>query len=231
MSLSPSVLDAMLAAGCTAEQIVAAVKAANDDDVLLVQLQREAEEAQLKRKREADAARKRRQREVVTLGHAESRGQVVTALDEADAPPPSPDKKYPQTPKELTPSAPASPTRGAFDRFWALFPNKVGKGDASKAFDKAIQRIDLETMLAALERYVRKTDDRPWCNPATWLNQDRWTDQPAAQPRGSPTARSGGIGGVFNAMAEQFENGQADSDRSYGSSGAAVLSLPHRRAS
>jgi hypothetical protein len=31
LTLSPAVLDAMLAAGCTAEQIVAAVKAASHD--------------------------------------------------------------------------------------------------------------------------------------------------------------------------------------------------------
>ena len=38
---------------------------------------------------------------------------------------------------------------------------------------------------SALQRYVNKTDDRPWCNPATWLNGERWDDQPA-QSTGGP---------------------------------------------
>jgi hypothetical protein len=79
--------------------------------------------------------------------------------------------------------------RASFDAFWAVYPHKVGKAEASKSFAKAIRRVDLETLMAGLRRYVAKTDDRPWCNPATWLNQDRWTDEPATvlpMARGSP---------------------------------------------
>lgn len=74
----------------------------------------------------------------------------------------------------------------AFDAFWALYPHKVGKADASKAFDRAERRVEIDTLMAGLRRYVAKTDDRPWCNPSTWLNQDRWTDEPAP-----PVARAG----------------------------------------
>jgi hypothetical protein len=80
----------------------------------------------------------------------------------------------------------------AFDAFWGLYPHKVGKADASKAFDRATKRVTVTALMAGLERYAAKTDDRPWCNPATWLNQDRWTDEPAtapparASPRGNP---------------------------------------------
>lgn len=69
-----------------------------------------------------------------------------------------------------------------FADFWAIYPNKVGKRDAEKAFSKARKRADLATILAGLRAYVAKTDDRPWCNPATWLNQDRWEDRPATPP-------------------------------------------------
>lgn len=71
---------------------------------------------------------------------------------------------------------------GEFDEFWSLYPNKVGKRDAEKAFVKALKRASLTAILTGLRRYVAKTDDRPWCNPATWLNQDRWADEPAAPP-------------------------------------------------
>ncbi|AMM84773.1 hypothetical protein AZF01_10735 [Martelella sp. AD-3] len=42
-----------------------------------------------------------------------------------------------------------------------------------------------------LKRYVAKRDDRPWCNLSTWLNQDRWTDRPAAAPARAPPSPSG----------------------------------------
>lgn len=67
----------------------------------------------------------------------------------------------------------------SFAYFWSLYPNKVGKRDAETAFIKALKRADLETILTGLRAYVAKTDDRPWCNPSTWLNQDRWEDAPA----------------------------------------------------
>lgn len=85
-------------------------------------------------------------------------------------------------------SSQPSAARLWWDEFWALFPNKVGKADAVKAFDKARKRVDRQTMLAGLQRYVDKTDDRPWCNPSTWLNQDRWADQPAQVARTGPTS-------------------------------------------
>lgn len=76
----------------------------------------------------------------------------------------------------------------AFSDFWAIFPNKVGKRDAETAFLKALTRADIETILEGVRRYAAKTDDRPWCNPATFLNQDRWADMPAAQPMRQATA-------------------------------------------
>ena len=67
-----------------------------------------------------------------------------------------------------------------FDRFWEVCPHKVGKKAARKAFDKAIAQCDIETMMAAMRRYVSdKPKDRPFCNPSTWLNEGRWEDQPA----------------------------------------------------
>jgi hypothetical protein len=45
---------------------------------------------------------------------------------------------------------------------------------AAQARQGDVGRIECRT-----RRYIGKTDDRPWCNPATWLNQERWADQPA----------------------------------------------------
>jgi hypothetical protein len=75
------------------------------------------------------------------------------------------------------------------DRFWEAFPNKVGKADALKAFDKASHKTTPEVLFPALDLYARKTDDRPFCNPATWLNQERWLDKPAGNTNGRRTVQ------------------------------------------
>lgn len=69
-----------------------------------------------------------------------------------------------------------------FDQFWMQYPHKVGKGAARKAFDAVMKktRATFPDVMLGLARYAAKTDDRPWCNPATWLNQERWLDEPAA---------------------------------------------------
>jgi uncharacterized protein YdaU (DUF1376 family) len=75
-----------------------------------------------------------------------------------------------------------------FNRFWEVWPNKVGKLEASKAFFRV--RSECEAIIAAVPRYVVETQaaGRPWLNPATFLNQRRWEDSPAPQPmaRASP---------------------------------------------
>lgn len=81
-----------------------------------------------------------------------------------------------------------------FETFWSTFPNKVGKADALKAYERAKKRgIPWSEFWAGLLRYVNKTDDRPWCNPATWLNQDRCKDQPASVPRSRQNIDPGSV--------------------------------------
>jgi uncharacterized protein YdaU (DUF1376 family) len=87
-------------------------------------------------------------------------------------------------------SALAAPWSEAdWDQFWQRYPNKIGKADARKAFEKATKKIAPDVFFNALQRYATKTDDRPFCNPATWLNQERWLDQPAANPNGRRTVQ------------------------------------------
>jgi hypothetical protein len=99
-------------------------------------------------------------------------------------------------PLSLTPSSPSPiPSSAGAERglslefeheFWPLYPNKVGKPVARQSWVKARRTADLETILSGLRAYLAKIDDRPWCNPATWLNQERWNDAPAAAPRAGP---------------------------------------------
>jgi hypothetical protein len=78
---------------------------------------------------------------------------------------------------------------GDRERFWEKFPNKVGKAAAMLAFTKATRKVAPDVLFAALHRYVNKADDRAWCNPTTWLNQERWKDQPATAPRSTGPPR------------------------------------------
>lgn len=72
-----------------------------------------------------------------------------------------------------------------FDAFWKAYPRKQGKGAARKAWLKA--KPNLATVLAAIASQ-RKSDQ--WVRdggqfipqPATWLNQERWEDQPTEVP-------------------------------------------------
>jgi len=84
-----------------------------------------------------------------------------------------------------------APDRSFDEVFWPRYPNKVGKPAAKLAWDRARKAHTAEQIMAGLDRYVRsKPPDRPWLNPATFLNQERFNDQPAgglAPASSSPT--------------------------------------------
>jgi hypothetical protein len=72
-----------------------------------------------------------------------------------------------------------------FDEFWNIWPHKVGKPAALKGFRGARKRSSLEEICNGVFSYIRdKPHDRPWLNPATFLNQNRWEDQPAQVANG-----------------------------------------------
>ena len=68
-----------------------------------------------------------------------------------------------------------------FNTFWDMYPNKVGKGKAYDSWKK--NKPPLDKCLQALT-WQKKSDQ--WVrengkyipNPATWLNQGRWDDEP-----------------------------------------------------
>lgn len=83
--------------------------------------------------------------------------------------------------------------RAEFEKqFWPAWPNKVGKPAAFKAFCKVRKAFDLTPILFGVDRYVaEKPGDRPWLNPATFLNQERFNDEPAAVAQSPPRAVNG----------------------------------------
>ncbi len=91
----------------------------------------------------------------------------------------------PFDPLTLSPSLPLEIPKGiscrsAFDSWWEGYPDKVGKGKARLAFAKALTKTSIDQLILGVERYkATKPIARSWCNPATWLNEERWTDAPA----------------------------------------------------
>ena len=63
-----------------------------------------------------------------------------------------------------------------FDEFWTQYPKKVGKGAARTAYKSALKKIKHTELMAGLAKY--NPDPEFTCNPATWLNQERWNDEP-----------------------------------------------------
>jgi len=78
-----------------------------------------------------------------------------------------------------------------FDAFWAIYPHRVGEPAARSALLKALKRASLNEIVDGAKAYAAKTDDRQWCNPAKWLSEDRWKDQPAKPPDKHPPKPDG----------------------------------------
>lgn len=74
-------------------------------------------------------------------------------------------------------------TDDRFDEFWTAYPRKIAKPAAVKAWTKATKNgANPDAVIAAAARYATTRageDPRYTAHPATWLNNERWNDQPA----------------------------------------------------
>lgn len=97
--------------------------------------------------------------------------------------------------KEKKEHAPA--LRAGFDRFWAAYPNRVEQDEAWRVWQKRKPDGSLTTtILDAIERQKRSSK---WTagyipNPAKWLKNGRWKDEPVEIPAPPPSPRSGRTG-------------------------------------
>lgn len=101
-----------------------------------------------------------------------------STVTHGEQPPESESNPNPNTNPNPNPNARAS----AFEAFWGEYPKKVGKEAAKKAFAK-IPPSAFPLLVPAIERQMqsaqwRKDDGQYIPNPATWLNQGRWEDEP-----------------------------------------------------
>ena len=72
------------------------------------------------------------------------------------------------------------------DQFWAAYPRHVGKGAARAKFIAQAKKNGVEVIMAGLARAIGEwksqgTEAQFIPHPATWLNQERWEDEPLSQ--------------------------------------------------
>lgn len=71
-----------------------------------------------------------------------------------------------------------------FDKFWDIYPRKVAKGAARKAWRQALKQVDSAVIIQGAKRYAseRRAQNPVYTkHPATWLSGACWEDEPAPQ--------------------------------------------------
>jgi hypothetical protein len=74
-----------------------------------------------------------------------------------------------------------SDSKNEFDNFWELYPKKVDKGAAIRAFRKALKTFEATEVIEGAKRYAEDPnlpEKRYVKNPATWLNAEAWNNPP-----------------------------------------------------
>ena len=114
------------------------------------------------------------------------KGPLLTPKKEAPLIPPK--KEHPfTTPKEdsikNTDSAEMESFLNDFNLWWECVPQKIGVGRARRAFKTALKKTDLETLIVGIKKYAKSVADNPEfiAHPATWLNGERWLDEPVQE--------------------------------------------------
>jgi hypothetical protein len=74
-----------------------------------------------------------------------------------------------------------------FDEFWALYPRKVAKAVAKKAFARLTEQQQLDACKALDDHIIywdiKEIEIEFIPHPSTWLNQERWEDELVIEPK------------------------------------------------
>lgn len=74
-------------------------------------------------------------------------------------------------------------TETEFEELWKIYPNKQGKTNAFKSYDKARKKgVEFETIKKGLENYIeycktKKMEKQYIKHGSTWFNQECWNDE------------------------------------------------------
>lgn len=113
-----------------------------------------------------------------------------------------------------------------FEEWWAIYPRRIGKGAARKAYAKAVRKVPRSRLLEAATAYAaeREGQDQNFTpHPSTWLNQERWNDEPETprqdapgpthhRPGGARPSAHSGLLAAGLALASGFAGGDEDED-------------------
>lgn len=209
MSLATTI-NAMVAAGCTPEQLAAVVCA------------HEASEAKrLAGKRAKDAERQRRSRL--------SRSVTVTSRDGRDDVPPKKEKS-PTPPKEKTTPLSSEPTalrclsgRERFAELWEAYPRRSGSNsrkNAEQRFVSAVKAgISADTIIDGAKRYAAHCDAAGITGTAfvkmaeAWINGQLWTSD--YTPNHGPPSRQAKRNTALDGLHELERRFRTDGQQSH----------------
>ena len=69
----------------------------------------------------------------------------------------------------------------SFDEFWKVYPHKINKAPARKAWDKAVKKVGADHLIERVTAFANDPnlpDKQFICHASTWLNQERWDNEP-----------------------------------------------------
>ena len=109
-----------------------------------------------------------------------------------------------------TPISQVGDETNGFNRFWLIYPRRIGKANALKAWTKIKPSQELTSKI--LESVLAMKESRQWRNdggkyiphPATWLNRGGWDDEP------EPTVSEQPIYGEHNEKREVTQQERDD---------------------
>jgi hypothetical protein len=76
-----------------------------------------------------------------------------------------------------------------FPEFWAAYPRKIGKGQARKAYAKAVKMVPHDEIMFGLSQQrpgMESKEAQFVPHASTWLNGERWDDEPE-EPTSDPS--------------------------------------------
>lgn len=101
----------------------------------------------------------------------------------------TPTSPKPSIEPSIEPSINREDVKIAWTEFWEVYPRKVGVADAKRAFVKAFTQYG-PAVVEGARRYGQDpnlpSEKQYIPHPSTWLNQERWNDEPLPERKLSP---------------------------------------------
>jgi hypothetical protein len=161
-----AVVSDLVKSGLTVEQQILV----NELVILVASLQSAVDQKEAQRAKWKDEKRVQRMSKDV-------RGHPKTSEDTPSPFPPMINNSTPLSSSSNI-SVKPRPEEPFFLTFWEIYPRKVGKGAARKAYRNALRRAVPEEILAGARRYAASSPDPEFTkHPSTWLNADCWLDE------------------------------------------------------